>query len=100
MGIFSSRLGPAGGKMLAWREKKMNPMVVDSREVNSGIPRLLQAAGVICEQQELPAGDYRIGEILIAKTDRPCGFHPGRSAVRPGRGHQQYRGQADAVDRG
>ena len=45
----------------------MAPMIVDSRETNSGIPALLRRAGVELEMQELAAGDYRIGQILIER---------------------------------
>lgn len=49
----------------------MTEMVVDSRETNSGIPRLLQAAGVQYRMEELAAGDYRIGDLLIERKGGP-----------------------------
>lgn len=45
----------------------MNPLIIDSRETNSGIPRLLVATGVLTDQQELAEGDYRIGNILVER---------------------------------
>jgi len=45
------------------------PLIVDSRETNSGIPRLLAAAGVPLHQVQLPAGDYQIGDTLIERKD-------------------------------
>lgn len=59
----------------------MAALIVDSREVNSGIPTLLRASGVDTEQQELAAGDYRIGEILIERkncTDLAASILDGR----------------------
>lgn len=48
-------------------EAGMVALFVDSRETSSGIPARLRSAGVPIEQQEMAAGDYRIGEILIER---------------------------------
>lgn len=45
----------------------MSLLVVDSRETNSGIPDLLRRSGVAFRTEELAAGDYRIGDILIER---------------------------------
>lgn len=45
----------------------MPALIVDSRETNSGIPRMLADLKVHCEQQELAEGDYRIGDILVER---------------------------------
>lgn len=45
----------------------MPDLIVDSRETNSGIPALLRRAGVPFLQQELAAGDYRIGDVLLER---------------------------------
>lgn len=45
----------------------MPDLIVDSRETNSGIPALLRRAGVPFVQQELAAGDYLIGEVLLER---------------------------------
>lgn len=47
----------------------LKPLIVDSRETNSGIPQLLARADVLIEQQELPEGDYKIGEILLERKN-------------------------------
>ncbi|MRD49693.1 endonuclease [Caenimonas koreensis DSM 17982] len=45
----------------------MSGLVVDSRETNSGIPAMLRRSGVEFVTEELAAGDYRIGNILIER---------------------------------
>lgn len=45
----------------------MPDLIVDSRETNSGIPALLRSAGVPFLQQELAAGDYQIGDVLLER---------------------------------
>lgn len=45
----------------------MVDLVVDSRETNSGIPALLRREGVPFKLQELAAGDYRIGDIVLER---------------------------------
>jgi hypothetical protein len=45
----------------------MADLIVDSRETNSGIPALLRRAGVPFVQQELAAGDYQIGDVLLER---------------------------------
>lgn len=45
----------------------MADLIVDSRETNSGIPALLRRAGVPFMQQELAAGDYQIGDVLLER---------------------------------
>lgn len=45
----------------------MPDLIVDSRETNSGIPALLRSAGVPFVQQELAAGDYQIGDVLLER---------------------------------
>ena len=45
----------------------MPDLIVDSRETNSGIPALLRRAGVPLVQQELAAGDYQIGDVLLER---------------------------------
>ena len=45
----------------------MPDLIVDSRETNSGIPAFLRRAGVPFLQQELSAGDYRIGDVLLER---------------------------------
>ena len=42
-------------------------LIVDSRETNSGIPEMLRRSGVTFQTEEMAAGDYRIGEILIER---------------------------------
>lgn len=61
----------------------MPALIVDSRETNSGIPALLRAAGLEFEQQEMPTGDYRIGEDIVierkaARTDLAVSIMEGR----------------------
>ena len=45
----------------------MPDLIVDSRETNTGIPALLRRAGVPFLQQELAAGDYQIGDVLLER---------------------------------
>jgi ERCC4-type nuclease len=47
----------------------MAALIVDSRETNSGIPGMLRAAGVELVQQEMSAGDYQIGDLLIERKN-------------------------------
>lgn len=61
----------------------MRALIVDSRETNSTIPSLLQAAGFNFEQQEMDVGDYRIGADIVierksARTDLAVSIMEGR----------------------
>lgn len=61
----------------------MTTLFVDSRETNSTIPALLQAAGFCFEQQEMDVGDYRIGADIVierksARTDLAISIMEGR----------------------
>lgn len=40
---------------------------VDSRETNSGVMDLLRNLGVVFDVQEMPAGDYAVGDFLIER---------------------------------
>lgn len=44
-------------------------IIVDSRETRSGIPDMLRRLGVETEHQELPRGDYRIGNVEIERKE-------------------------------
>lgn len=68
----------------------MPTLIVDSRETNSGIPALLRSAGVPFEQQELAAGDYRLGNMLFERKSCRTDF---AESVMAGR----LFGQAEAV---
>ena len=61
----------------------MPALIVDSRETNSTIPALLQAAGFSFEQQEMDVGDYRLGADIVierksARTDLAISIMEGR----------------------
>ncbi len=45
-------------------------IIVDSREVRSGIPEMLRRLGSETEHRELPRGDYLIGQFEIERKER------------------------------
>ncbi len=45
----------------------MKPLLVDSRETNSGIPALLRSGGIPFEQTEMIAGDYLVSDIIVER---------------------------------